>query len=81
MRQPYCDMPEPTPELARLEELDAVRVDDDVEGGAGDADDDGGERHRKERLPGIGEAEELSRRPSPARRPATASCALAEAAR
>ena len=45
-------------ELARLEELDAVGIDDDVEGGAGDADRDGGDRHHVERLPRIGHPQE-----------------------
>ena len=45
-------------ELARLEELDAVGVDDDVERRPGDADRDCGHRDGEQRLGGVGEAED-----------------------
>ena len=49
-------------ELARLEKLDAVGVDDDVEGRARHPDHDGGDRDEIELARGVGEAEKRNRR-------------------
>ena len=55
IRQPYCDMPDPTPSWRGSRSLDAISVDDDVEARARNADEDGG-RDDACRCPAAGSA-------------------------
>ena len=53
LRHPGSD-----PELLRLQQLDAVGIDHDVEGRPEDADEDGGGSHHREGRPGVEAAQE-----------------------